>query len=296
LHVCSLKTACKRFVLEGVAASVRCPRVDRWALDGLDENGHMDLQIALLLGQDGITNGAIYALLSLALVLVFAVTRVIFIPQGEFVAFGALTLASFQAGKVPGTLWLLMGAGVAVALVELVAALRSANQRRRIPRIVGWNLAYPAAVAILIHLVKPDELPLPGPGDSCPGTGGSPRADDLPAGVPAIGRGQRSGAADRCRGSAFCSRQSWPPVLWCGRFAHPGVFGWQSQYRVLDCWRPNALGAWFQPDLDRGVGLFLRAHHLRQGLARHRNEPDRSKVDGDLDGHGGQAFISSLPA
>ncbi|MDA0191343.1 MAG: branched-chain amino acid ABC transporter permease, partial [Proteobacteria bacterium] len=77
----------------------------------------MDLQIALLLGQDGITNGAIYALLALALVLVFAVTRVIFIPQGEFVAFGALTLASLQAGKLPGTLWLLLGLGAAVALV-----------------------------------------------------------------------------------------------------------------------------------------------------------------------------------
>lgn len=62
----------------------------------------MDLQIALLLGQDGITNGAIYALLSLALVLVFAVTRVIFIPQGKVVAFGALTLASFQAGQGSG--------------------------------------------------------------------------------------------------------------------------------------------------------------------------------------------------
>lgn len=119
----------------------------------------MNLQIALLLGQDGITNGAIYALLSLALVLVFAVTRVIFIPQGEFVAFGALTLASFQAGKTPGTLWLLIGAGVAVALIDLGVALR-AGQRRRIPRIVGWNLAYPAVAAALIFLVKPSDMPL----------------------------------------------------------------------------------------------------------------------------------------
>jgi len=53
----------------------------------------MDLQIALLLGQDGIVNGAVYGLMALALVLVFSVTRIIFIPQGEFVAFGALTLA-----------------------------------------------------------------------------------------------------------------------------------------------------------------------------------------------------------
>lgn len=120
----------------------------------------MDLQIALLLGQDGITNGAIYALLAVALVLVFAVTRVIFIPQGEFVAFGALTLASFQAGKTPGTVWLLIGAGIAVAVVDLTVALRS-GQTRRIARIVGWNLVYPAVAAGLILLLKPNELPLP---------------------------------------------------------------------------------------------------------------------------------------
>ncbi|MGD1327473.1 branched-chain amino acid ABC transporter permease, partial [Pandoraea pnomenusa] len=51
----------------------------------------MDLSIAAILAQDGITTGAIYALLALALVLVFSVTRVIFIPQGEFVSYGALT-------------------------------------------------------------------------------------------------------------------------------------------------------------------------------------------------------------
>lgn len=119
----------------------------------------MDLQIALLLGQDGITNGAIYALLSLALVLIFAVTRVIFIPQGEFVAYGALTLASFQAGKTPGTLWLLVGAGVVVALIDLVLALRSGTASK-IPRIVGWNLIYPAVAAAVVFLLKPSEFPL----------------------------------------------------------------------------------------------------------------------------------------
>jgi branched-chain amino acid transport system permease protein len=41
-------------------------------------------------------------------VLLFTVTRVIFIPQGEFVAFGALTLALLQTGKVPGTVWFLL--------------------------------------------------------------------------------------------------------------------------------------------------------------------------------------------
>ncbi|MCK9382837.1 MAG: branched-chain amino acid ABC transporter permease [Sulfuritalea sp.] len=120
----------------------------------------MDLQIALLLAQDGITNGAIYALLALALVLVFAVTRVIFIPQGEFVALGALTLASLQVGKTPGTLWLLLGAGVAVALVDLAQALQRGG-RRRIPRIIAWNLIYPALVAAAIFLLKPTEMAMP---------------------------------------------------------------------------------------------------------------------------------------
>ena len=120
----------------------------------------MDLQIALLLGQDGITNGAIYALLSLALVLVFAVTRVIFIPQGEYVALGALTLASFQAGKTPGTLWLLLGAGMAVALIDVAGSLRSGS-RRRIPGVVLWNLGYPAAAAVVVLLARPVEWLLP---------------------------------------------------------------------------------------------------------------------------------------
>lgn len=73
----------------------------------------MDLSIAAILAQDGITTGAIYALLSLALVLVFSVTRVIFIPQGEFVAYGALTLAALQAKKFPATCWLLFVMGIA---------------------------------------------------------------------------------------------------------------------------------------------------------------------------------------
>lgn len=119
----------------------------------------MNLQIALLLGQDGITNGAIYALLSLALVLVFTVTRVIFIPQGEFVAYGALTLASFQVGKAPGTLWLLVGAGIVVALIDIAIAMRS-GMTRRIPRIVGWNIVYPCAVAMIVLTMKPSEFPL----------------------------------------------------------------------------------------------------------------------------------------
>ena len=119
----------------------------------------MNAQIILLLTQDGVTNGAIYALLALALVLVFAVTRVIYIPQGEYVALGALTLASFQAGKTPGTVWLLLGFGAAVLVVELAIALRS-GRWRAITRAVGWNLVYPVAAALAVVTLDVQKLPL----------------------------------------------------------------------------------------------------------------------------------------
>ncbi len=119
----------------------------------------MNLEIAILLGQDGIVNGAIYALLALALVLVFAVTRAIFIPQGEFVAYGALTLAGLQAGTRPGTVWLVVGLAAAVAVVDVVVALRSGSHRR-IPRILAWNVGYPAVMVAAVCLSSPQGWPL----------------------------------------------------------------------------------------------------------------------------------------
>jgi branched-subunit amino acid ABC-type transport system permease component len=115
-------------------------------------------QIALLLVQDGIVSGAIYALLAAALVLVFSVTRVIFIPQGEFVAYGALTLAALQAGKTPGTLWLLAAVGAAVAALDGVRALR-AGTPARLPRVLLVNLGPPAALAAVLAVVPPAALP-----------------------------------------------------------------------------------------------------------------------------------------
>ncbi len=119
----------------------------------------MDLQIFLLLGQDGITGGAVYALLALALVLVFTVTRVIFIPQGEFVAYGALTLAALQAGKVPGTVWLLLALGTTVALIDGVKLVR-AGRFRKLPPLLIYNIGLPLAGAGALFVVPPTQLPL----------------------------------------------------------------------------------------------------------------------------------------
>jgi len=119
----------------------------------------MDVQIALMLAQDGLTNGAIYALLALALVLVFAVTRVIFIPQGEFVAYGALTLAMLQGGSMPATAWLLAGMGALVALIDAAAALRR-GQTQKLAGVLGWNVGYPLGLVALLTLLPAKDLPL----------------------------------------------------------------------------------------------------------------------------------------
>jgi branched-chain amino acid transport system permease protein len=116
------------------------------------------VQIALLLAQDGVVSGAIYALLATALVLVFSVTRVIFIPQGEFVAFGALTLAALQAGKTPGTLWVLAAVGAAVAVKDTALLLR-AGAPARLPRALATSLGPPAVLGLLLALVPVAALP-----------------------------------------------------------------------------------------------------------------------------------------
>lgn len=104
-------------------------------------------------------NGAIYALLGLALVLVFAVTRVIFIPQGEFVAFGALTLAFMVNGRVPGTVNLLLIVGSLVFITELFAAWRSRNMTG-MGKTVIWTLALPAALYALVPYIVRADAPL----------------------------------------------------------------------------------------------------------------------------------------
>ena len=120
----------------------------------------MDFSIASILALDGVTNGAIYALLALATVLVFAVTRVIYIPQGEFVAFGALTLALFQLGKVPGTVWFLLILAAVVALADLGHGLRQGRSPAQLLRGAVVTLAYPVVISLLCIWAAPQKLPL----------------------------------------------------------------------------------------------------------------------------------------
>ncbi len=113
----------------------------------------MDLQIALMLAQDGIVNGAIYALMALALVLVFSVTRVIFIPQGEFVTFAALSMAALQAGHAPSVLWLLLALSVITLVVEAWRHMRGVRVDWWATGF--WTVLFPVIAMALIWGLKP---------------------------------------------------------------------------------------------------------------------------------------------
>lgn len=119
----------------------------------------LNTTILLFLLQDGITNGAIYALLGLALVLVFAVTRVILIPQGEFITFGALTYATLSTGAMPGTARLAMALGVVALLFDLVVARRSLRWNAAL-RSLALHVLVPAAIWGLTYLLTSRQTPV----------------------------------------------------------------------------------------------------------------------------------------
>ena len=116
----------------------------------------MDLTIFALLAQDGITNGAVYALLALALVLVFAVTRVIWVPSGEFVVYGTLTLAGLQLGKPPGTVWLLAGMAVLAGLMDAWDRARRGEYAGIPAALLRWTIVPLAFAGLAWWLAAPD--------------------------------------------------------------------------------------------------------------------------------------------
>jgi len=120
----------------------------------------MDMTIASILALDGVTNGSVYALLALATVLVFAVTRVIFVPQGEFVAFGALTLAMFQMGQVPGTVWFLLVLTALTAVGVVIKGIRQGQAASRLTRQFVELAAFPIAISGVAIWAAPQQLPL----------------------------------------------------------------------------------------------------------------------------------------
>src|SRR5262245_47963417 len=100
----------------------------------------MTWDVALILGIDGLANGAVYLLAGLGLVLIFSVTRVVFVPFGDVAAFAALSLAAFEAGRTPPTIGLVALLALLATIAE-VASLSRRRQTARIPRaLLAWGV------------------------------------------------------------------------------------------------------------------------------------------------------------
>jgi branched-chain amino acid transport system permease protein len=109
----------------------------------------MNGEIAAILAMDGIASGAIYVLIGLGFVLIFAVTRVIFVPFGDIAAFTALSLASLETGTRPGTVGLVAALAVLATAFEAVALVR-ARAFERLPRAVLFYLVLPLVPAAAV--------------------------------------------------------------------------------------------------------------------------------------------------
>lgn len=106
----------------------------------------MDLQTALFLLVDGLTNGAVYALVGVSLVLIYTTTRVVNIAQGEYVTFGALSLASFVEGSIAPVAWVVALGGAASLVLDMRQALLN---RRSVLRPIAQYAAIAALLALL---------------------------------------------------------------------------------------------------------------------------------------------------
>jgi branched-chain amino acid transport system permease protein len=119
----------------------------------------MTPEIALLLAQDGISTGAIYVLVALGIVLIFLVTRVIFVPFGDVVGYSALTLAALQLRQLPGTVWLVLTLAALATVMEVYGLVRR-GQMHRLPKALSLYAVLPAIPAALVWLAAGRDLPM----------------------------------------------------------------------------------------------------------------------------------------
>lgn len=118
----------------------------------------MTWDVALILGIDGLANGAVYLLAGLGLVLIFSVTRVVFVPFGDVAAFSALSLAAFETNRVPPTIGLVLTLAALAVVAESLALWRR-GEAAGIPRaVLGWGVL-PALPCALAWAVSGQQLP-----------------------------------------------------------------------------------------------------------------------------------------
>lgn len=114
----------------------------------------MSSNIALLLTQDGIANGLIYALISLSILIVFLVTKIFWIPAGEFVIFGALTMGLLSKGQFPVVVWLSVFLSICVLVVAIYEYIKLRNIKK-LNKILFFCTAYPLVSYFLGSYIVP---------------------------------------------------------------------------------------------------------------------------------------------
>lgn len=118
----------------------------------------MTWDVALILITDGLANGAIYLLAGLGLVLIFSVTRVVFVPFGDLAAFAALSLAAMETGVLPPTIGMVV-VMVVIALLTECASLMRRREWHRLPRaLLTWGVL-PLLPCALAWAVAGPEMP-----------------------------------------------------------------------------------------------------------------------------------------
>src|SRR6478752_5016007 len=117
----------------------------------------MTPEIALLLIQDGMSTGAIYVLVALGIVLIFLVTRVIFVPFGDIVGYAALTLSALQLRQMPGTVWLVLTLAALATAMEAYGLARR-GEMRRLPKALLLYAVLPTVPAALVWLAAGRDL------------------------------------------------------------------------------------------------------------------------------------------
>ncbi|MBU2289028.1 MAG: branched-chain amino acid ABC transporter permease [Gammaproteobacteria bacterium] len=120
----------------------------------------MTWDVALILAVDGLANGAIYLLAGLGLVLIFSVTRVVFVPFGDIAAFAALTLAAFETDRLPPTIGLVAVLAALAVATEIGSLLRRGEHRRIGRAVLSWGLL-PLVPCVLAWLAARPGVPAP---------------------------------------------------------------------------------------------------------------------------------------
>jgi branched-chain amino acid transport system permease protein len=118
----------------------------------------MTADIVSILLIEGVANSAIYLLAGLGLVLVFSVTRVVFVPFGDIIAFCALSLAGIELGHPPGTIWMVLFLAVLACMMDVAGHLRSGS-RTKIPRALLAYGLLPLIPCVLAWFMAPLALP-----------------------------------------------------------------------------------------------------------------------------------------